>query len=261
MYDQHITILYFSLVLCTFLAFLYFWVQSWTILLSKLTDNVWICWEIPSNPLLYIELPVKYSLCKTFDLVRHNIIIFNLMFLIMSNPQKLRLTSLNPFAMLWRGFNPVNISVNRKVERTMSRREWDRCLWSCTMESRTSVSSWTLMSWRLSPCRRSWRPRPSIRGRSTWSVLMWTMTHYGQFSIFKTSQSILTNQIRYIYRYLVSGDNSSQGFSVKSLFLRNQTLKRAAETRYFSSLIVLFFTSALLKAAVMNLSFRQNLCE
>lgn len=59
---------------------------------------------------------------------------------------------------------------SRKVERTINRQGWAHCRWSCTTAYLTNGSSWTQTNWRLSPCKRSWRPRASTREPSTWSV-------------------------------------------------------------------------------------------
>lgn len=63
-----------------------------------------------------------------------------------------------------------HLKSSRRGVRTTSRRGSARCLLSCTTASRINASSWTRMNSRLSPCKRSWRPLPSTREPSTWSV-------------------------------------------------------------------------------------------
>lgn len=71
----------------------------------------------------------------------------------------------------------------------MSRQGSARCPWSCTTAYLTSESSWIRMNWRRSPCKRYWRPPPSTREPSTWSV--GTNTHsYSDTLIFGHCETV-----------------------------------------------------------------------
>lgn len=56
----------------------------------------------------------------------------------------------------------------RKQEATMSRLELVCCLLFCSMGCPWKRHSWTLMSWKPSPCTRSWRPPASSSEQCTW---------------------------------------------------------------------------------------------